>query len=103
MPESSLALAQAQIRRVTAFLRLSGNAPDASCADMLEQGLASMGNGSSAKEVLRSIGALCHPKALGDRFIPGITIFEWQAEIDLLEGRCAEAFQELEQSGSPPS
>ena len=98
MTTARLEAAKAQIRRMIELLRRSGDAADAACAAMLEQGLASMVGRFETKETLFKIGELCHPKALGDRFIPGLTYLEWAHELELLEGRCAEAFNELERS-----
>lgn len=99
MPATSLEAAKAQIRRMISLLLLSGDPADAACAAMLEQALASMVGRFETKETLFKIGEFCHPKALGDRFIPGLTHLEWAHELELLEGRCAEAFNELEKSG----
>jgi hypothetical protein len=99
MTTASLEAAKAQIRHMAALLRRSGDPADAACAGMLEEGLASMVGRFETKETLFKIGEFCHPKALGDRFIPGLTHIEWAHELELLEGRCAEAFNELEKSG----
>jgi hypothetical protein len=99
MTGTKLDAAKEQIRRVAALLRGSGHPADEASAVMLEEGLSSMNGRFETKEALFKIGEHCHPKALGDRFMPGLTLFEWQKELEVLEGRCAEAFNELERSG----
>jgi hypothetical protein len=98
MATASLEAAKAQIRRMIEILRRSGDPADAACAEGFEQCLSSMVGRFETKETLFKIGELCHPKALGDRFIPGLTYLEWAHELELLEDRCATAFNELERS-----
>ena len=74
---SSLDAAKEQVRRVISIMRASKDPADISCADMLESKMRSMEGWYATKEALFQIGKMCHPKALGDRFIPGMTVFEW--------------------------
>jgi len=95
MSETTVESAKTQIRRVISLLR-SG---DSAWAGALEGHLAVMDGRFATKEAFFKIGEACHPKALGDVFLPGIPREDWSREIELLEILCAEAFSELERSG----
>jgi hypothetical protein len=97
MSPDSVQEAKSHIQRVIDLLRK--RAADDPNAEMLEDRLALMDGWFATKEQLFQIGELCHPKGLGDRFIPGMTAYEWVAEIDSLKQDCARAFNELERDG----
>ncbi|MBI2387003.1 MAG: hypothetical protein HYV14_13505 [Elusimicrobia bacterium] len=98
MTQTTLEAAKEQVRRIIGLLGRSGEAADGACAARLEDELSSMDGRFGTKEALFRIGESCHPKALGDRFIPGLSDGEWRRELEVLEGRCAAAFDELERA-----
>jgi hypothetical protein len=48
------------------------------------------------KEAFVSIGALCHPRAMGEVFVPGATSKQWLDHVGALHDACAAAFDTLE-------
>ena len=41
------------------------------------------------KEAFAAIGSLCHPRALGDRFLRGMEHESWLDHLDALDAACA--------------
>ena len=52
------------------------------------------------KEAFAAIGSVCHPRALGDRFIRGMEHESWLDHLDALESACATAFTLLDREFS---
>ncbi len=63
----------------------------------LEGALRRMNGWYDTKEALFTVGGYCHPRALGDMGVPGLTGKQWLDHVGELEGACAKAFHVLEQ------
>ena len=59
--------------------------------DKIERGISFV-----RKEAFTTIGGLCHPMAMGDTFVHGMTNLQWVAYLDSLREACVAAFNLLE-------
>ncbi len=88
--------ARERITEAIVLLRDGGNHGWAERLDELRHGMDSR---YATKEALHTIGALCHPKALGEATPQGgdrAAWDRWHSFVAELEQACARAFRELE-------